>query len=159
MNVSDAWLVDTNVLVYAHDPRDRRKQERALLVLDRLVATERAVLSVQCLGEFFVVTTRRLPDPLSLAEALAQVERFTRSCRVLPLTPAVVVEGCRGAATHQLSFWDSLIWASAKLNQVPIVLTEDAEHGQSREGVRFLNPYHPGFDLGWIGAGAGPADC
>jgi len=49
MDVSDAWLVDTNVLVYAHDPRDRRKQD--------------------------------------------------------------------------------------------------------------LNPFHPGFDLGWIGAGAGPADC
>ena len=53
-------LIDTNVLVYAHDPRDRRKQERALAVLDRLMNQGRVALSVQCLSEFFNTTTRRL---------------------------------------------------------------------------------------------------
>ena len=39
-------LIDTNVLVYAHDPRDRRKQERALAVLDRLMNQGHVALSV-----------------------------------------------------------------------------------------------------------------
>ena len=58
-----------------------------------------------------------------------------------------MLEGCRGATEHHLSLWDALIWAVAKLNQVPDVLTEDAEHERFLEGVRFLNPFAAGFDL------------
>lgn len=40
-----AVLVDTNVLVYAHDPRDRAQQERAIAAMEELVLGRRAVLS------------------------------------------------------------------------------------------------------------------
>ena len=132
-------LVDTNVLVSAHDPRDRPKPERALGVLDRLIGSGRAVLSAQCRSECFVVVTRRLPEPLAPAEALAQADRLARACRVLDVT-AAVPEGCRGSAHHGLALWDALIWA-APPNQVPAVLTEDAPHDRTLEGVRFLNPF------------------
>jgi len=150
MNVgSSTILIDTNVLVYAHDPRDRRKQERALAVLDRLMNERRVVLSVRCLSEFFSATTRRLPEPLPSEVAQAQVERFVRACRILDLTAAAVLEGCRGASEHSLSIRDALIWATAKLNQVPLVLSEDFVDGGFLEGVRFLNPFAPAFDLSW----------
>ena len=68
-------LVDTTVLVSAHDPRDRPKPERALGVLDRLIGSGRAVLSAHCRSECFVVVTRRLPEPLAPA------------ARVVGLTP------------------------------------------------------------------------
>ncbi len=127
-NALNACLVDTNVLIYAYDPRDRDKQQRAILVLDELIESERAVISVQCLSEFFNVATRRLPETLAQEDALVRVQRLTRICRVLDLTPTVVLEGCRGATQHGLSLRDTLIWAVAKLNQVPYVLTEDAPH-------------------------------
>ena len=147
-------LIDTNVLVYAHDPRDRRKQERALAVLDRLINQGRVALSVQCLSEFFNTTTRRLPEPLPSEVAQAQVERFVRGCRILDLTAAAVLEGCRGAGEHSLSIWDALIWATAKLNQVPLVLSEDFVDGGFLEGVRFLNPFTPTFDLALLDVGS-----
>jgi len=140
--------------VYAHDPRDRKKQEQAFRVLDSLVSSGRAVLSVQCLTEFFSVTTLRLPEPLEQAVALAQVERLIRSCRVLDVTPAVVLEGCRGSTEYALPIWDALIWAVGKLNQIGYILTEDAEHERFLEGVRFLNPFHPDFDLAGLERGA-----
>jgi predicted nucleic acid-binding protein len=147
---SDAFLLDTNVLVYAYDPRDRNKQERALLVLDQLIQRQRAALSVQCLSEFFSVVTQRLPEPLTRAEAVIRVERLSRACRVLDLTSAVVLEGSRGSERHNLSIWDALIWAVAKLNQVPYVLTEDAEHDRYLESVRFLNPFSSAFEAEWL---------
>lgn len=104
------------------------------------------VLSVQCLSEFFNATTRRLPERLSPLEALTQLERFVRSCRVYPLTPAAALEGCRGATEYHLSVWDALIWAVAKLNQVPCVLTEDMQHGLFLEGVLFQDPFSRQFD-------------
>ena len=143
----DRLLVDTNVLVYAYDPRDRLKQDVASVLLRELVLSERAVVSAQCLSEFFAVSTRRLPEPLTSVEALEQVERLSRACRVLDVTAAVVLEACRGVATHALSLWDALIWAVAKLNQVPYLLTEDGQHGRYLEGVRFLNPFRGDFSL------------
>jgi len=139
-------LVDTNVLVYAADPRDRVKQTVAAELLEGLIATQRAVLSVQCLTEFYSVVTRRLREPIAPREALGWVEQFVRTCRVLELNAAVALEGIRGCTRYQLSSWDALIWAVAKLNQIPFVLTEDAEHGRILEGVRYLNPFDPAFD-------------
>lgn len=150
---SVAFLVDTNILVYIYDPRDTVKQARAYHVLELLIRNQRAVLSAQCLSEFFSTVTRRLPQPLSHTDALARVERLARSCRVLALTSSVMLEGCRGSVQHQMSVWDGLIWAVAKLNQVPFVLSEDFQHGRVLEGVRFLNPLLPSFDLADPGSG------
>ena len=139
-------LVDTNVLVYAADPRDRAKQTTAAELLERLIALQAAVLSVQCLSEFYSVVTRRLRDPIAPREALEWVEQFAGACRVLDLTSAVALEGLRGGTRYELSPWDAHVWAIAKLDQVPYVLTEDAEHGRVLEGVRYLDPFDPSFD-------------
>ena len=140
-----ATLVDTNVLVYVHDPRDRRKQTAAADVLDILFAAEQVVISVQCMTEFFSAV-RRLPDAMSPTQALDQIEQIARASRIVELTAVVTFEALRGAQRHGLSVWDALIWSAAKLNQIPFVLTEDAEHGRVLEGVRYLNPFDPAFD-------------
>jgi len=153
-NGSGRLLLDTNVLVYAHDPRDRRKQELALELLDRAIRTERATVSAQNLSEFFVVVTQRLPERLEIAAALLQLERLAASCRVLEVTALVVLEAGRGVQVHGLSFWHAQIWAAAKLDQTTYILTEDARHGRSVEGVTFLDPFGPRFDPRAVGLGS-----
>ena len=150
-SVSNVFLIDSNILVYPYDPRDQAKQHQSYRVLDQLIGLQQAVLSVQCLSEFFNVATRRLPDPLSQTEALTRITHLASVCHVLDLTPTVVLEGCRATTRHSLSVWDALIWAAAKLNQVPYVLTEDSEHGRVVEGVRYLNPFAPEFDFTMLG--------
>lgn len=144
---TDRVLVDTNVLVYAYDPRDRGKQETARSVLRELIRSERAAVSAQCLSEFFRVTTTKLREPLTRAEAEARVESLANSTAVLDVTDAVVIEGCRASAEHDLSIWDALIWSAAKLNQIRYVLTEDAPHGRRLETVTFLDPFAARFTL------------
>ena len=148
-----ALLVDTNVLVYAYDPRDRKKQEHAQAILGRLVPMDLVVISVQCLTEFFRAVRWKLPEPLSPDDALSQVARLARACRVLDLTAWIVLEACRASNAYQVSIWDALIWASAKVNQIPDVLTEDWKHEKVLEGVRFLNPFDPTFDFALFEAG------
>ena len=145
-----AILVDSNILIYPHDPRDGTKQKIALDILDRLIERNFAVLSVQCVTEFYRGVCWRLPQRLDPGIAIAQVERLILACRILSLTPQVVLEGCHGTIAHQLSYWDALIWASAKHNQVPHILTEDAEHGRVLEGVHFLDPFHPAFEMAML---------
>lgn len=146
-NGSSAFLVDTNVLVYAYDPTDGAKRERAIAVLDCLGTRQIGALSAQILGEFFVTVTRKIPFPLTAAEAERSVTNYVRSWVVYDLTELVVLEAVRGLQRHQLPYWDSLIWATAKLNSVPNVLSEDFSDGVLLEGVRFLNPFAETFDM------------
>lgn len=146
------FLVDTNVLVYIYDRSEMEKQKSAELLYDRLTLSGRGVLSTQVMSEFFNATTRRLAEPLPLELAYRRLENYYRSWEVINITPTIVLEAARGAIDHQLSFWDALIWATAKLNQIPIILSEDFRSGTSLEGVRFVNPFSNSFDLeAWIG--------
>jgi predicted nucleic acid-binding protein len=140
-------LIDTNVLLYAHDGNDPTRQAQALEVLQQLELTASGRLSVQCLAEFFNVATRKLTPPLTAIEAVAQIERLAHSYPVLDLTTAVVLEAGRGARDHQLAYYDAQLWALAKLNQIPVVFSEDFRSGSSLEGVRFVNPFAADFDL------------
>ena len=140
-------LVDTNVLVYAYDHSDRVKQERAFEVLDRLASSARAVLSAQILSEFFVVVTRKIPDPLPMREAVRSVENYLRAWPVLTVTPPLIYEALRGTEQNRMNYWDALVWATAKLNQIPVILSEDFKDGRVLEGVQFLNPFARDLDL------------
>ena len=75
------------------------------------------------------------------------MERLVAAWLVLPVTAVVVVEAARGVRDHGLSYWDSQLWATARLNQVETIVTEDFQDGRVLEGVRFVNPYSPSFDL------------
>lgn len=87
-------------------------------------------------------------------EAYRRLELYERAWNVVAITPPIVLEAARGAVAHQLNFWDALIWATAKLNQIPVILSEDFRSGASLEGVRFINPLSDDFDLElWLGKG------
>ena len=58
-----------------------------------------------------------------------------------------VIEAMRAVRQYQFQYWDALIWATAKLNGVPNVLTEDIPSGGLVEGVRFEDPFQAGFEL------------
>jgi len=138
-------LIDTNVVVYEYDDTARAKQARATDVLQRLSASARGRLSTQVLGEVFRVLTAKRRPPLSSADAVAHLEVLAHTWPVYVITPTVVLEAARGVRDHRLSFWDAQLWATARLNQIPTILTEDVP-GERLEGVQYLNPFAPAFD-------------
>ena len=140
-------LLDTNVIVYACDPGEPVKRDQAGRVLRFLEQTGSGRLSVQGLSEFVSATTRRLRPPLTAAEATQQVERLILSFPVFDLTPMVVLEALRGVRDHHLSYYDAQGWATARLNQVPVILSEDFNPNATLEGVRFVNPFATDFAL------------
>lgn len=139
-------LIDTNILIYTFDQNDPPRQERAIQILRVLEESANGRLSVQCLAEFSAVAMRRLQPAMSPADTLAQVERFQRIFPVYPLTPMIILEALRGVRDHQLSYYDAQIWASARLNQVSVVFSEDFDPALL-EGVRFVNPFLLDVDL------------
>jgi predicted nucleic acid-binding protein len=146
-----AFLVDTNVLAYAYDPRDQERQGRAIDCLRRLAANHQGALSAQVLGEFFWVATRRLDPPLTAEQAERSITNYIRSWPVYPITSHAVLDAVRAVQQYQFAYWHALIWATAKRNGVLTILTEDQPSSSLIEGVRFLNPLDPSFDLGRLG--------
>ncbi len=53
-------FIDTNILVYAHDASDSRKQQLALDLVVDLRARQEGVLATQVLQDYFVTATRKL---------------------------------------------------------------------------------------------------
>jgi len=144
-------LMDTNLLVYLYDQKHPKRQAQSQRVLEQLELSRNGRLSVQSLAEFFSVATRKLSPNLTAAEALHQIDLFLRLWPVFDLTPMVVLEAGRGVRDHHLSYYDAQIWAAARLNQVPLVFSEDFQDGNILEGVRFVNPFTPGFVLeSWL---------
>lgn len=133
-------LLDTNVLVYIYDPLDTAKQERAIAAVDRLIRSGKAVISTQVIGEFFMATTRTRRSLLTPAEALVRMRNYLTACHVVEITRLISLEAIRGVEIHHFGFWDAQIWATARLNQIEDVYSEDFASGATVEGVRFTNP-------------------
>jgi predicted nucleic acid-binding protein len=104
-------------------------------------------MSAQALAEFFSVVTTKIPSPLSPADARTRLEEFVRNFTIYAVTPAIVLEAARGVEEHRMSFWDAQVWATAKLNQVGVVLSEDLQGWGFLEAVQFVNPLVETFDL------------
>jgi len=138
------YLVDTNILVYAYDRSEPDKQAKALELIDILARDNSGYLSPQILAEFFTVVTKKIAAPLSIEQGYSSLSNYIQCWDIVDLTSAIVLEGARGVMDHRLSFWDSLIWATARMNQIPAILSEDFSHNLVIEGVRFINPFESG---------------
>ena len=140
-------LLDTNVLVYSLDQNEPAKQVIAIEVMEALELSGQGMLSVQCLAEFASAATRRLRPPLTREAVLRHLERFAQFYTVFDLTVPIVLEAARGVRDHHLSYYDAQLWATARLNQVPAIFTEDFTSGRTLEYVRYVNPFAEEFDL------------
>lgn len=97
--------------------------------------------------EFFRAVTRPSRSLLTIADAMLQAQRLVRAWPVHDVTPFIVLEATRGVRDHQLAYWDAQIWATARLNQIPVVFSEDFNSGSVLEGVQFVNPFADTFVL------------
>ena len=140
-----SYMIDTNILLYRYDIKNPIKQQRVKVVLDKLIESGNGCLSVQVLSEFSQVAIRKFQLPFSNIQN--HLEECLQVFRIFPVTAGVVLEAVRGVRDYRLAYFDAQIWASAKLNQVPIILSEDFNAGSTLEGVRFVNPFDSSFDL------------
>lgn len=132
-------FVDTNVLVYLYDERDRRKQARAREVLQWMEHGE-LVVSTQVLQEFCATVLRKMNPPMPLAELAAVVASFARNPVVL-VEPSLILAAIERSRVDRLSYWDAVIVESALSADCERLLTEDLQHGRQFGSLRVENPF------------------
>jgi predicted nucleic acid-binding protein len=141
-----ASLVDTNLLVYCFDGRDRAKQRRADELLRNGLLEDGIVLAHQCIVEFVAAVSRPRQELggaslLPLAEARLEAEELLAEYPVLYPTREVVLTALRGTAAYGLSWFDAHLWAYAEVYGVDEILSEDFTHGRHYGTVRAVNPF------------------
>ena len=131
-------FVDTNVLIYAIDAADPRKQAAAHRWLDELWRSRRGRLSFQVLHEFYVKVTQKFPPAREEARSEA---RDLLAWRPVAIDDEIMEEAWKVQDRYQFSFWDALIVAAAKSTACRFLLTEDLQAGQELDGLLVLNPF------------------
>jgi predicted nucleic acid-binding protein len=133
-------FVDTNILLYAHDRTDQRKQQRAEDLLRRLWSTRTGAISTQVLQEFYSVATRRWSPRLERNHA-RQIVATYGAWRCIQIDVHAILAATDLEERHQLAFWDALIVVAARRAGADRLYTEDLNHGQVIDGVRIENPF------------------
>jgi len=137
--MSGRSFVDTNVWIYAIETSRPGSTKPA--IARALIKDSAVCLSTQVLGEFYrAVTSARRASPLSPPEAMAWVQLWKRY-EVLSITVAHVDLALEIANRFQLSYYDSLILAAARLADCTLVHSEDMNNGQDYGGVIVRNPF------------------
>lgn len=146
MTESESIFFDTNILVYARDRAEAVKGSIAQQLSNELMNAGRVIVSVQVLSEFFSAATKKSRPCLTVQEAAHDVLQILELCDVVSLTPEVLELAVELVQTHQLTIWDAQIVAAASLAGAGILLTEDMQDRPVILGVRYVNPFEPGFD-------------
>jgi predicted nucleic acid-binding protein len=145
--MSDKFFVDTNILVYAHDPAAGHKHQQAQSIIEQLWNSSNGVLSTQVLQELCVTLRRKISPPLAVEETRRLIEDYLK-WEVIVNTAESVVQALDIEIRYGISFWDALVIHSAERSGAEVLYSEDLGSGQTYGSVRLVNPFtnHPGSD-------------
>lgn len=152
------FTLDANVLVYAEE-RDDRRQAAAALIVER-ASQAGGVLTLQVLGEFFqVVTRKRKLEPALAARRVAALLAAFPNPRAP--TEAALRHALAAAVARRFSYWDALLLATAAEAGCAALISEDMGAGAALAGCRVVTAFAPNGDAspaalallaGWAGA-------
>ena len=138
-NEGSTCFVDSNIWLYAFiEGDDEAKSAKAGALLQEI----KPILSTQVVNE---VCDNLLKRNIFTEERLHRLlESFYEKYAVSELSKAVLLTASQLRQHYSLSFWDSLIIASALSVGASILYTEDLQHGLIiHERLQVVNPFIP----------------
>ena len=142
MTMADKYFVDTNILLYAHDPLSGVKRDRARQLIAHLWATGEGVLSTQILQELCINLRRKVAPPLSVDEIRRLVQDYL-SWEIVVNDPQSVIQALEIEVRYKISYWDALVLHAAESSGAAVLYSEDLSDGQRYGPVRVKNPLRP----------------
>ena len=141
--MTDKYFVDTNILLYAHDPLAGAKRDRARQLIEHLWTTGKGVLSTQVLQELCVNLRRKVKPPLPVDEIRRLVQDYL-SWEIVVNSPESVIQALENEVRYKISYWDALVLQAAESAGAAILYSEDLAAGQKYGAVRVVNPLRSG---------------
>ena len=130
--------VDTNVLVYAHDPRE---PERSAAALALIASLEDGVLLWQVACEYLSASRKLEKHGFVWEQAWNEVQRLRQVWSVV-LPSWEAIETAQGLLRrYSLSFWDAMLLGACVVGGVRRIYTEDFSGYPRIDGVEVVNPF------------------
>ena len=130
--------VDTNIFVYAFDAETPAKQTIAQAIVEQVRARHGGV-AFQLIGELQNVLRRKLRMAAPLAAEAAR--RVLTTYRTFPYAYEEVRSALAQVESGRLSYWDSLMLASARTAGCTVMISEDMQDGATLFGLEIVNPF------------------
>lgn len=131
-------FIDSNVLVYAVDPRDARKQQKAKSIVKSARDQASYVISAQVINEFANVALGKL------GKSKEDVGKFVELFKVIRTVDVRLAWSARALEImdrYDLQYYDSLLLAAAESLGCDEFVSEDLGDGQLYCGIRAVNPF------------------
>jgi predicted nucleic acid-binding protein len=135
-------FIDSNIWIYAFLDSDKEhdKQRKALTLLEEIPADSMVTCSVQVVNEFHWILSRKygINENTIKTKVTKGIAAFAN---VVPLDFKVYQDGFRIRGKYNVSFWDSLIIASALDNKCTVLYSEDMQDGLLVDNkLKIINP-------------------
>ena len=138
--MKDKVFIDTNIFVYSalDDEEEKVKREKSIELLKKF-SGQQTFVSTQILNEFYsVLLKHNIPDK----DIQDKLNTIINDSMVSLIRIETIKNSWELRARYNISFWDSIIVASALENKCTILYTEDLHHSQLIAGrLRILNPF------------------
>jgi predicted nucleic acid-binding protein len=131
--------LDTNILIYAVDRDAKEKHKKAMAILDQATHLD-CVLTLQVLCEFYAAATRK--KYAQHEEASLFIEELVALFPIIASTCSSLSLALKAVSKHNLSFWDAMLWATAKENHCSLIISEDFQNNFTLEGIKIKNPFY-----------------
>ncbi len=135
--MSGKVFLDTNLWVYFFV---KQPQDKCAIVTNLISSSLPSIsLSTQVLGELYNVLTRK--STFSKQDCCEIIGDLIRDFPVLTIETSQVLKAIEISNRYNYSYWDSLIIATAVLNDCTTVYSEDMQHNQLIDDkTRIYNP-------------------
>ncbi|HNV71053.1 MAG TPA: PIN domain-containing protein [Candidatus Ozemobacteraceae bacterium] len=135
--MNDRLFVDSNIWIYALiDGAHPHKGDTAR----RVIAEESIiVLSTQVISEVCYNLIRKAKAEEALVRSL--IQDFFLRYSVVPHTEQMFLRASELRTRYSISYWDSLILASALLSGCKKLLSEDKQHCLKVDELEIVNPF------------------
>ena len=128
-------FIDSNIIVYLVDNRSKEKTKKTQEFL-----SPDFFISTQVITENVNVCLKKLH--LNKETTFDFARRILKRFRILQITEATLLKSFEISIKYQLSSWDSIIIATAILNNCSIIYSEDMQDGLIVENsVTIINPF------------------
>jgi len=136
--MTEKIFVDSNVWVYLFASGEVRKNTIAKnFIAENALNNNILVISYQVLNE--VAAVLKIKKKLSEEKIRFVIETMFDLCVVQNFTKNVLMNASALRDEHDLSYWDSLIVATAVEAKCSKLLSEDMQHGQAISGLIIHN--------------------
>ncbi|MBS3168412.1 PIN domain-containing protein [Candidatus Woesearchaeota archaeon] len=137
-------LVDSNILVYAHENSDVRKHKKSMSLLEKCWKKEIVLaLSLQNLSEFYVVITIKFKNQVDknvAEEIIKEIIEFDNWIKIKP-KETTLIKAIHLSNEYSIEYWDALIAATMIENNITYIYTENVKDFSKIKELKIINPF------------------